>query len=565
MADLRAHFPPQDLDRVNAVSPSIPLPQLVARLPQAALSGPADRTVQGITHDSRAVQPGDLFLCLHGGTHDGHRFAPDALAKGAVALVVNAGGLEAAGVTVPPETTVVTVQDTRRALPLLACAFYGDPSHRLTMVGVTGTNGKTTTTRMIAAILRAAGKRVGTIGTLGAELDGQPIPSDHTTPEADQLQSLLATMRDSGAEAVVMEVSSHALAQFRTDGIAFNVGVFTNITQDHLDFHGTMADYFEAKVRLFAEYPILYPRPDGAVFISVINVAQWEGRDLVTRARGDILTFTTGANPANLRAEDIELSPTSARFTAVYDVGVEQFRLPITLPVGGAFQVGNALAAIGAGLRLGAPKETVAVGLANLPPVPGRFESVPTGERGFSVVVDYAHTPDGLENLLRSAKELNPARILVVFGCGGNRDRTKRPIMGRLAATQADVAIVTSDNPRREDPDAIIAEILTGMDQSADPDIKAKIHVQPDRRAAIALAIEQARPGDLVLIAGKGHEDYQILGDTKHHFDDREVAREMLDGPTPPGPPSLNRSQARWEGGKSEPNTPLPFREGDGG
>src|SRR5581483_4840048 len=196
MADLRAHFPPQDLDRVNAVSPAIPLPQLVARLPQAALSGPADRTVQGITHDSRAVQPGDLFLCLHGGTHDGHRFAPDALAQGAVALVVNAGGLEAAGVTVPPETTVVSVQDTRRALPLLACAFYGDPSHSLTMVGVTGTNGKTTTTRMIAAILRAAGKRVGTIGTLGAELDGQPIPSDHTTPEADQLQSLLATMRD---------------------------------------------------------------------------------------------------------------------------------------------------------------------------------------------------------------------------------------------------------------------------------------------------------------------------------------------------------------------------------
>jgi UDP-N-acetylmuramoyl-L-alanyl-D-glutamate--2,6-diaminopimelate ligase len=484
--------------------------------------------VQGLTHDSRAVRPGDLFVCLRGAAHDGHRYAAEALEKGAVALVVNAGGLEAAGVILPPDTTLVTVPDTRRALPMLACAFHGDPSHALMMVGVTGTNGKTTTTRMIAAILRAAGHKVGTIGTLGTELDGQPFPSDYTTPEADQLQSLLALLHSAGADAVVMEVSSHALAQFRTDGIAFNLGVFTNLTQDHLDFHATMESYFEAKMRLFAEYPVLYPRPDGALFVSVINVAAWEGRDLVTRARGDILTFTTASNPANLHAEEVQLSAENTYFSAVYDAGTERFRLPIMLPVGGAFQVGNALAAIGAGLRLGVPKETVAAGLAHLPPVPGRFEAVPTGERGFSVIVDYAHTPDGLENLLRSAHELHPARILLVFGCGGDRDRTKRPIMGRMAAAQADVAIVTSDNPRTEDPDAIIAEILTGMDASADPELRAEIHVQPDRRAAIALALAQVRPGDLVLIAGKGHEDYQILGTTKYPFDDRQIAREIL-------------------------------------
>ena len=527
---------------------SIFLAQLAARIPKAQLQGEADRPITGLTHDSRAVRPGDLFVCLKGAAHDGHRFAVDALAKGAAGLVVEEGGLEEAGVTsLPAGTPMLTVADTRRALPLLACAFYGDPSYALTMVGVTGTNGKTTTTRMVAAILRAAGKRVGTIGTLGAELDGQPIPSEHTTPEADQLQSLLAQMRDGRADAVVMEVSSHALAQYRTDGIAFNAGIFTNITQDHLDYHKTMAEYFEAKARLFAEIPVLYPRPDGAVFTSVINVAAWEGRDLVTRARGDILTFTTGSNPAVLHAEDISLSPESVSFTAVYDSGSERFSFPVRLPIDGAFQVGNALAAIGAGLRLGVPKETIAAGLAALPPVPGRFESVPTGGRGFSVIVDYAHTPDGLENLLRSAHELHPQRLLVVFGCGGNRDRTKRPIMGHMAATQADIAIVTSDNPRHEDPDAIIQEILTGMDptegSSDDGDGKgereegrgnaAEIYVEPDRRAAIALALRQARPGDLVLIAGKGHEDYQIVGDTVLSFDDRQVAREILDSLPP--------------------------------
>jgi UDP-N-acetylmuramoyl-L-alanyl-D-glutamate--2,6-diaminopimelate ligase len=518
------------------VKPTVTLAQLIARLPRAHTEADPSRlaaiAATGISHDSRQITSGDVFVCLRGQAFDGHQYALQALEKGAVAVVAQRGGLEEATVTLPADALVISVKDTRKALALLACALYGAPSHTMTIIGVTGTNGKTTTTRMIASILRAAGRKVGTIGTLGAELDGIELPSEHTTPEADQLQGLLAEMRDRGAQAVVMEVSSHALAQWRTDGIAFNVGVFTNLTQDHLDFHGTMDAYFEAKSRLFAEYPVLYPRPDKAMFASVINVEAWDGKLMVTLARGDILTYTPTQGPANLHAHDVRLTPDSVQFTLDYDNGVTQWQHPFVLPVGGAFQVGNALAAIGAGLKLGVKIETIAQGLAQLPSVPGRFESVPN-TRGFSVVVDYAHTPDGLENVLRSARELHPARLLCVFGCGGNRDRAKRPLMGRLAATLADIAIVTSDNPRHEEPQAIIAEILTGMDKTADPTLTAEIHVEADRRKAIELAVSLARADDLIVIAGKGHEDYQIIGDTKHHFDDREIARELTSPPSP--------------------------------
>ena len=513
--------------------PSIPLSNLAAQLPQARISGDVndpDRIVCGITHDSRHVKPGDLFVCLVGASHDGHRFAAQAIDRGAAALLVNDGGLEKIGAVIPAGALVLTVPDTRKALPTAACALFCNPSQSMMLIGITGTNGKTTTTRMIASILRAAGMKVGTIGTLGTEIEGRAIPSEHTTPESDQLQALLAQMRDEGADAVVMEVSSHALAQGRTDGIAFSAGVFTNLTQDHLDFHGTMGAYFGAKARLFADYPVLYPRQDGMDFVAAINISEWEGSYLVTLAQGEIVTFALDDKPASLRAEDVRVKPDSTEFTAIYRAGAraegDGFSLPVLLPVGGAFQVGNALAAMSACLGLGISWEKIIEGLASLSPIPGRFEAVITGDRGFSVVVDYAHTPDGLENLLRSARELDPARILLVFGCGGDRDRAKRPIMGSLAARFADVAVVTSDNPRSEDAQAIIAEIVSGMAPCSNSG--ATTHIEPDRRAAIHLALSQAEPGDIVLIAGKGHEDYQIIGGQTLPFDDRQVAREWL-------------------------------------
>jgi UDP-N-acetylmuramyl-tripeptide synthetase len=507
-----------------AAQPSITISQLTASLPEAQVQGDSNKVIHGLTHDSREVKPGDLFVCLAGASHDGHRFAAQALDSGAAALLVNEGGLDKAGTEVPDSIVVITVPDTRKALPRAACALYRDPSQSMTMVGVTGTNGKTTTTRMVASILRASGMKVGTIGTLGAELDGSPMPSEHTTPEADQLQALLAEMRDAGADAVVMEVSSHALAQNRTDGIAFSAAIFTNLTQDHLDFHGTMDVYFAAKARLFADYPHRFPRHDGSGFVSAINVSAWEGQYLSSMAAGETVTFSFGSQPASLKPEKVSVHPDYTEFEAVYSGPGHEFRVPIRLVVGGAFQVGNALAAIAATLGLGISWDKIAEGLAGMPPVAGRFESVPMGERGFSVIVDYAHTPDGLENVLRSARELNPARLLTVFGCGGNRDRTKRPIMGKLAAELSDVAVVTSDNPRHESPQAIIDEILTGIPQNGSA--HAAVQVEPDRRKAIHLALSQAEPGDLVVIAGKGHEDYQIVGDQVLPFDDRQVARE---------------------------------------
>lgn len=501
------------------------LTSIVSRLPAARIVGAADLRIGGITHDSRAAGPGDLFVCLKGAAFDGHRFAAAALAQGAVALVVNESGLTATG-NLPEDACLVIVPDTRQALPLLACALYGDPSHAMTMVGVTGTNGKTTTTRMLAAILRAAGRRVGAIGTLGAELDGTALPSEHTTPEADQLQGLLAQMRDRGAEAVVMEASSHALAQGRTDGIAFDAAIFTNLTQDHLDYHGTMDAYFEAKALLFTDYPARFPRPNGAPFHAVISVEAEPGRRLAELTAGKPLTFSADGSAAMLRAERIALTHNSADFDVRCELEAGEVAFHAQLPVGGAFQVGNALGAIGVAIRLGIAPGDVVRGLATLPPVPGRFETVSAAGAPFSVVVDYAHTPDGLENLLLSAKRLGPRRIVTVFGCGGNRDRTKRPIMGRIAGAHSDLVVVTSDNPRNEDPGAIIEEILVGLVPG--PASAAHVLVEPDRRTAIHLALAAAGPGDMVLIAGKGHEDYQIVGDKTLHFDDREVAREWL-------------------------------------
>lgn len=490
------------------------LKDLLPRVEAARTAGNLSAVVDGIAHDSRTVRPGNVFVCLVGEKFDGHAYLRDAVARGATALVVQ----EDHSASVPDGMPTLFVANTRRALPALASALYGDPSQSLTLIGVTGTNGKTTTTFLIASILRAAGKRAGTIGTLGAELMGEALPSERTTPEADHLQALLAEMRARGAEAVAMEVSSHALAQFRTDGCEYDAAAFTNLTQDHLDFHGTMDAYFEAKMRLFTDYPAHSTKP----FVASVNLDDAHGREIVERTQGRVLTYAT-QTPADIMAHHIVLEPNRAAFRVTNGDGSIDF--PVMLNLGGAFQVSNALAAIGVGLGLGIAPETIAEGLASLAAVPGRFEAVPTG-RGFHVVVDYAHTPDGLENLLVSARRLNPARVLVVFGCGGNRDRTKRPIMGRLAGSLADVAVVTSDNPRDENSLAIITEIQEGLREAT-----AQVVVEPDRRAAIAMALGMARDGDLVLIAGKGHEDYQEIAGVKYPFDDREVARELLKVP----------------------------------
>lgn len=485
------------------------LADIAARLQDATLVANGPVEVRGITHDSRKVKPGDLFVCLIGNRFDGHAYAADAVAQGAAALVVQENRAHSAPGVVP----LLVVPHTRRALPALAAAIHGDPSRDLKLIGVTGTNGKTTTAFLIASILRAAGLRTGTIGTLGAELMGERLPSEHTTPEADQLQELLAEMRRRGAEAIAMEVSSHALAQYRTDGCAFDAGVFTNLTQDHLDFHTTFDAYFEAKRRLFREYPL----ESGKEFVASINRDDPRGEIVARETRGRAITYGVKFS-ADVTATDLRVEAGRTAFRAHTPSG----KLDVKLRIGGAFQVYNALAAIGIGVGLGISLDVMREGLCSLAAVPGRFERVPTG-RGFDVIVDYAHTPDGLENLLASARRLNPSRLIVVFGCGGDRDRTKRPLMGRLVGMGAEVAVVTSDNPRSEEPMAIIEEILAGMN-----DVSAKVMVEPDRRKAIGLALCEARPGDIVLIAGKGHEDYQEIKGVKHPFDDRGVARELL-------------------------------------
>jgi UDP-N-acetylmuramoyl-L-alanyl-D-glutamate--2,6-diaminopimelate ligase len=486
------------------------LTELAARLTQSRIIGNGDTQVTGIAHDSRDVKTGDLFACLVGEKFDGHAYAPMALAQGAGALLIQEDHLSA----LPEEASAIVAPDTRRALPLLASAVYGDPSLYLKLVGVTGTNGKTTTTNLIASILRVAGMKAGTIGTLGAELMGESLPSEHTTPEADQLQALLAEMRSRGAEAVVMEVSSHALAQYRTDGCAYDAAAFSNLTQDHLDFHKNMESYFQAKLRLFTDYPSASTKP----FAASVNLDDPHGEAVARATRGKVITYGV-QNRADIMASNVRLEPGRVAFHAATPAG----NFDAELGIGGGFQVYNALAAIGVGIGLDIPTHAISEGLASLTSVPGRFESVPTG-RGFHVIVDYAHTPDGLENLLSSARRLNPSRLIVVFGCGGNRDRTKRPIMGRIAATQAEIAVVTSDNPRHEDPQAIIEDIMPGMQGAS-----ARVIVEPDRRAAIGIALQEAKDGDILLIAGKGHEDYQLVGDKVLPFDDRLVARELLE------------------------------------
>jgi UDP-N-acetylmuramoyl-L-alanyl-D-glutamate--2,6-diaminopimelate ligase len=487
------------------------LATLARAIPGATPTG--DAPIASLAYDSRSVTPGALFVAVVGERFDGHAYLEAVLATGAVAVVQQADRVR----PVPAPTLVVP--STRAALAPLACAFYDNPTASLRLAGVTGTNGKTTTVRMIDAIARAAGEVTGTIGTLGATVAGQDLPGERTTPEAPDLQQLFAALRDAGAASAAVEVASHALALGRVEGCRFDIGVFTNLTQDHLDFHGTMDAYRDAKGLLFTAYADA-AHAAGKTFTAVLNGDDLAGRHYaaLTHADRTLIYAASGAADPDIAAHDIVLGVDRIRFTARTPAGT----FPVTLGFGGTFQVANALAAVGYGIARGFAIETIQAGLAECPPVPGRFQPVRVGQ-DFAVLIDYAHTPDGIENVLRAARPLTKGRLTIVFGCGGDRDRTKRPLMGRLAQSLADCAILTSDNPRTEDPEAILDEIAAGLDGSG-----AEILREADRRTAIRTAIRGCRAGDTLVIAGKGHEDYQILADRTIAFSDFDVAEEEL-------------------------------------
>jgi UDP-N-acetylmuramoyl-L-alanyl-D-glutamate--2,6-diaminopimelate ligase len=486
--------------------------ELLAALPEKRVIGEPPRSVSSIAGDSRKVEPGACFVAVPGFKQDGRRFIPDAIRRGA-AIVVTEGepvaDLPVAQVLVP---------SVRVSLARLAGAFYGHPSKQLSLVGITGTNGKTTTSYLVEALLRARGLATGVIGTIQYVLGDETRPASQTTPEALDLQSMLAHMRDRGVRGVAMEVSSHALALARADGIAFDVAVFTNLTQDHLDFHGTLESYRLAKRRLF-ELLAESPKPTRT---AVVNSDDPAGMSMVAGLDVDVLTFGLGAG-ARVRAVAHESSLDGIRMT----VETPRGRVTLTSPLIGEHNVMNLLGAVGTGLGLGLEPQAIAQALGAVGTVPGRFEQVWAGHP-FLVVVDYAHTPDALERVLTTARKLTRRRLAVVFGCGGDRDRTKRPIMGEIAARLCDWVWVTSDNPRSERPEAIIDEIVVGVRRAgAAP---GRVATEPDRARAIRAVLGWAEAGDTVVIAGKGHETYQIVGADVLPFDDREVARRILSG-----------------------------------
>jgi UDP-N-acetylmuramoyl-L-alanyl-D-glutamate--2,6-diaminopimelate ligase len=474
-----------------------PLQDLLGAVPGLSVSGSLESVlVTGCTHDSRAVRPGDLYAALPGAHAHGVDFAAQARELGAVAVLTDAAG--AARVEGLP---ALVTDAPRSVLGAIASWVHGDPSAALMVLGVTGTNGKTTTAFLLDAGLRAAGHTTGLLGTVLTRIGDEAVPSVRTTPEATDLHALFAVMRERGVTAVAMEVSSHALAFGRVDGVSFDTAVFTNLSQDHLDFHADMEDYFRAKASLFT--------PERARR-GVVNTDDEAGRRLLDEARIPLRSFGEGAD---FRAEDLRLGPDGSTFTLV----TPGSSMPASLQVPGAFNVNNALAALACLVTAGLPVEDAVRGIAELPGVPGRMERVDVGQP-FTALVDYAHTPDAVGSLLRTVRAVTPGRVIVVLGCGGDRDRGKRPLMGRAAVEGADVAVLTSDNPRSEDPLAILAEM-------AQPGAL----VEPDRRAAISLAVAQARPGDTLVVAGKGHELGQEVAGVVTPFDDRLVLHEALE------------------------------------
>src|SRR5947209_5183367 len=470
--------------------------------------GTLDREVESIAYDSRRVQRNGLFVAIRGEKSDGHQFLDQAIEKGAGVIVAERE-------IVSPRATCLVVDHTRPGLADLATAFYGEADRKLKMAAVTGTNGKTTTSFLIKHICEKAGLRCGLIGTVQYEIGERVIPATRTTPESLDLQELLAQIANAGCRAAAMEVSSHEVAQERTRGIEWNVVVFTNLTQDHLDYHGTMENYFEAKAKLFKQLPLQREKKKP---VAIINIDDRYGRQLLEKIdkKVSVVTFGMGAL-ADFRASNyrMEFGGTS------YQLDARGKSYLIRVPLIGRFNVANSLAALAAAKALGVGLREAVLSLAKSPQVPGRLEMVPA-KRQFQVFVDYAHTPDALLNVLKTLRELGPRRLIVVFGCGGNRDREKRPLMGQVVDHNADYAVITSDNPRKEDPDKIVAEIENGFRGNHFEKIT-------DRASAISRAIEIAQPRDIVLIAGKGHENYQEFSDHTVPFEDIQVARRALE------------------------------------
>jgi UDP-N-acetylmuramoyl-L-alanyl-D-glutamate--2,6-diaminopimelate ligase len=488
-----------------------------------AADGNLNQEVTGLAYDSRRVAAGNVFFAIPGEKLDGHEFIPQALASGAVGIVA------ARARACPSGTAWIRTKDVRRAMGLWSAHFYRYPSRRMKLVGVTGTNGKTTVTYLVESILSAAGLNPGLIGTISYRYGKHEVPSHHTTPESPELQAFLAEMEKAGIRSVAMEVSSHALAQERVRGIDFDIALFTNLSRDHLDYHANMEEYFAAKSRLFTDYLSVSAKGNKS---AVIYGDDPKGKELVIKAQDEgLVTWSYGEDSQwDIHPLGVQSDVTGLKG----QLKVKDRYVDFSSPLIGAANLQNIMGAVGVGTALGLSADAIAKGIGDLKSVPGRLEKV-ENTLGISVLVDYAHTPDALEKVLAAVRPLAQSRVWTVFGCGGDRDRGKRPLMGAIAARLSDLLVVTSDNPRTEDPLRILAEIEDGIKRTGlqklggpVPEAKRGYWIESDRQAAIGIALRAARPGDVVLIAGKGHEDYQILGARKIHFDDREVARREL-------------------------------------
>lgn len=462
-----------------------------------------DRNVQGIAYDSRKVEKDFVFVCIVGYQTDGHQYIESAVEKGATVIVAQEG---ANVPELPDSVTVVFAENTRKALAQLGAAFYGHPEKQLKVIGITGTNGKTTVTTLVKSILEFEGKNVGLIGTNQNMICSRVLPTERTTPESLELFELFSQMVAEDVEYVVMEVSSHSLELYRVYGIEFCVGAFTNLTQDHLDFHGTMENYLAAKEKLFLQSQC-----------GVVNADDLGGKQILEKGACPMQSFGVDSD-SDFRGGDIRISARGVIFSVMYKNNNHTARLGIP----GKFSVYNALTALGIVVSAGIEIDRAIEALTFAKGVMGRCETVYTNT-DYTVIIDYAHTPDGLENIIKTVREFAEGRVITLFGCGGDRDRTKRPIMGEIAGTLSDYCVVTSDNPRTEDPGAIIEDVMVGVRKTGCDHI-----IIENRREAIGYAISFAKQGDCVILAGKGHETYQILGKTKHHFDEREVIAECL-------------------------------------